>query len=233
MARGGRIGRLKASQLKTTKPGLLSDGGNLNLRTLVGKDGMISRGWIFRFKLPGQKERDMGLGSLDSINLAVARRLASENRELVAIGVDPIERRNEIVSARRVAEAVTLPPTFDVCSRDYIATHRSGWRNPKHAQQWTTTLKTYASPTIGKLRVNEINTDHVLRVLKPYWYEKTETMTRVRARIETVLDFAIAMKKRPAGDNPARWDGNLKHLLAPPENRAGHSPCGARLQAHG
>ena len=162
----------------------------------------------------------MGLGSLTAIGLAMARKLAAENRELVAIGVDPIERRNEIISARRVAEAVTPPPTFDLCARDYIATHRSGWRNPKHAQQWTNTLATYASPIIGKMRVNEITADHVMKILKPIWYEKTVTATRVRARIETVLDFAIAMKKRPAGDNPARWDGNLKHLLASPEKIA-------------
>ena len=137
------------------------------------------RGWIFRFQLPGRNARDMGLGSLDSIGLAMARKLAAENRELVAIGVDPIERRNEIVSARRVAEAVTLPPTFDLCAADYIKTHRSGWRNPKHAQQWTNTLKTYASPTIGKMRVDEINADHVLKILKPIWHEKTVTATRV------------------------------------------------------
>jgi hypothetical protein len=99
MARGGRIGRLKASQLKTMKPGLICDGGNLYIKT-DSDDGRISRRWIFRFQLPGSsKPRDMGLGSLDSIGLAMARKLAGENRELVAIGVDPIDRRNEIVSA--------------------------------------------------------------------------------------------------------------------------------------
>jgi integrase len=219
MARG-KVGKLKASELKTKEAGLKSDGGNLYLRTFVSPSGHISRGWIFRFQLPGRNARDMGLGSLDSINLAMARKLAAENRELVAIGVDPIERRNEIVSARRVAEAVTPPPTFDLCARDYIAAHRSGWRNLKHAQQWTNTLKTYASPVVGKLRVNEINADHILKILKPIWHGKTVTASRVRARVETVLDFAIAMKKRPAGDNPARWDGNLKHLLASPEKIA-------------
>lgn len=219
MARG-KVGKLKASELKTKNAGLIADGGNLYLRTFEAKDGTLMRGWIFRFQLPGRNARDMGLGSLDSINLAMARKLAAENRELVAIGVDPIERRNEIVSARRVSEAVTPPPTFDLCARDYIATHRSGWRNPKHAQQWVNTLATYASPVIGKLRVNEINADHVLKILKPLWHQKTVTATRVRARIETVLDFAIAMKKRAAGDNPARWDGNLKHLLASPEKIA-------------
>ena len=119
MARG-KVGKLKASELKTKNAGLIADGGNLYLRTFEAKDGTLMRGWIFRFQLPGRNARDMGLGSLDSIGLAMARKLAAENRELVAIGVDPIERRNEIVSARRVAEAVT--PAADVrsvCRRLY------------------------------------------------------------------------------------------------------------------
>ena len=218
MARGS-IGKLKASQLKTQKAGLLFDGGNLCLRTFIGKNGKVSRGWIFRFKLPFARERDMGLGSLDSINLAKARELAKQYRELIATGVDPIEQRKAIYAERRAIEAVEPTPTFDMCARDYIATHRSGWRNPKHAQQWVNTLATYVSPIIGKLPVDTINTDQVLKVLKPLWYEKTDTMKRVRGRIETVLDFATAMKKR-TGDNPARWGGNLKHLLASPEKIA-------------
>ena len=218
MARGG-IGKLRPSQFKTKKRGLIADGGNLYLRTFLGKDGKISRGWIFRFKLPFARERDMGLGSLDSISLAKARQLAKQYRELIATGVDPIEQRNAIYAERRAAEAVQPPPTFDMCARDYIALHRSGWRNPKHAQQWVNTLKTYASPFIGEVPVNEITIDHVLNVLNPLWYEKTDTMKRVRGRIEIVLDFAAAMKKR-AGDNPARWNGNLKHLLASPEKIA-------------
>ena len=86
----------------------------------------------------------------------MARKLAADNRELKATGVDPIERRNQIISARRIAEAVTPPPTFDVCAKDYIQTHRSGWRNPRHHQQWVNTLKTYASPVIGKLPVTRL-----------------------------------------------------------------------------
>ena len=138
----------------------------------------------------------MGLGAITSVNLALARQLAADNRALVATGVDPIERRNEIIRARRIAEAVSPAPTFDVCARDYIQTHRSGWRNPRHHQQWTNTLATYASPVIGKLPVDEITTDHVLKIVKPLWHEKTDTMKRVRSRIELVLDYAAAMKKR-------------------------------------
>ena len=219
MARG-KVGKLKASQLKTKKPGLIADGGNLYLRTHIGKDGHVSRGWIFRFKLPFKNERDMGLGSLDSINLAKARDLAAQYRELVATGINPMEQRNAIYAERRAAEAVEPPPTFDQCAADYINAHRSSWRSLKHARQWPDTLKTYASPVIGKLPVDTITTDHILKVLKPHWYEKNSTMKRVRGRIESVLDYAAAMKKR-SGDNPARWNGgNLKHLLAAPSKVA-------------
>jgi integrase len=218
MARGD-IGKLKASQLKPKQAGLLSDGGNLYLRTFISKAGHISRGWIFRFKLPFKNERDMGLGSLDSINLAKARELAAQYRELVATGVDPIEQRNAIYAERRAAEAVEPPPTFDECAADYIAAHRSSWRSLKHAREWSETLKRFASPVIGKLPVDTITTDHILKILKPHWYEKNATVKRVRGRIETVLDYAAAIKKR-TGDNPARWSGNLKHLLASPEKIA-------------
>jgi hypothetical protein len=168
MARG-KVGKLKASELKTKNAGLLSDGGDLYLRTQ--RRPHLAR---LDFSIPTARQECAGYGTrvARSVNLAVARRLAAENRELVAIGVDPIERRNEIVSARRVAESKTPPPTFDLCARDYIATHRSGWRNPKHAQQWVNTPATYASPTIGKMWVNEITADHVMKILKPIWYKK-------------------------------------------------------------
>jgi integrase len=162
----------------------------------------------------------MGLGSLDSINLAKARELAAQYREMVATGIDPIERRNAIYAERRAAEAIAPPPTFDECAADYLAAHRSSWRSVKHAREWSDTLKRFASPVIGKLPVNTITTDHILKILKPHWYEKNATMKRVRGRIEVVLDFAAAMKAR-TGDNPARWNGgNLKHLLAAPSKGA-------------
>jgi len=218
MARG-KIGRLNTSQLRTKKVGLIADGGCLYIRTTLAQDGKsMNRGWIFRYQLPGGKTRDMGLGSLDCVGLAMARKLAADNRELVATGVDPIMQRKEIVAARRVAEAVQPPPTFDLCARDYVAAHGSGWKKI-HTQQWANSIRNYASPVIGRLPVNAITVDHVLRILKPHWYEKTETMSRVRGRVEAVLDFAAAMKQR-AGDNPARWSGNLKHLLASPQKVA-------------
>jgi integrase len=212
----GGIEKLKVTDLRTKKPGPISDGGNLNLRTWEAKDGTLTRGWIFRFQLPGRKPRDMGLGSLDSIGLAKARELAAAYREMVATGVDPIEHRNQ----ERAQVAAILPvPTFDDVAKTYITAHRPSWRNPVHAKQWETSLKTYASPVIGKLLVNAINTDHVMKVLEPIWHEKTDTAKRVRGRIETVLNYATVRKLRH-GDNPARWTGYLSELLARPSRLA-------------
>jgi integrase len=135
---------------------------------------------------------------------------------LLATGVDPIEHRN----ASRAEAAAKLPvPTFDKCADAYIKAHRPSWRNPIHAKQWETSLKNYASPIIGKLPVNAINTDHVMKVLLPIWHEKTDTAKRVRGRIETVLNYATVRKHRQ-GDNPARWTGYLSELLARPSRIA-------------
>jgi integrase len=214
MVRGLEI--LRVSDLKTKKPGLIADGANLYLQISIGKDGNIRRSWTFRFQLPGKKPRDMGLGSLSSIGLAKARELAREARELVATGVDPIEHRRQA----RAQVAATVPvPTFDEVAKSYIAAHRPSWRSPVHARQWEMTLKTYASPVIGKLPVNAINTDLVMKVLEPIWNEKTDTAKRVRGRIETVLNYATVRKFRH-GDNPARWTGYLSELLARPSRMA-------------
>jgi integrase len=158
----------------------------------------------------------MGLGSLDTIGLAKARQLAAESRELIAGGIDPIEHRKQT----KAQFAATLPvPTFDEVAKSYIMAHRPGWRNPVHARQWETTLKTYASPVIGKLPINTINTDLVMKVLEPIWHEKTDTAKRVRGRIETVLNYATVRKFRHC-DNPARWRGYLSELLARPSRLA-------------
>jgi integrase len=215
LARGG-IEKLHVKQLRTTKSGLLSDGGNLKLRTSIGPNGTISRGWIFRFQLPGKTRRDMGLGSLDSVGLAKARELAGQYRELVATGVDPIEHRNQ---QRAEMAAIQRVPTFDEIAKTYITAHRPSWRSVVHARQWETTLRVYASPFIGRLSVNAITTDHVMKVLEPIWYTKTDTAKRVRGRIETVLNYATVRKFRH-GDNPARWTGYLSELLARPSKLA-------------
>jgi integrase len=217
MARGG-IERLKVSDLKTKEPGLIADGGNLYLQVSRGKNGSVRRSWIFRFKLNGGKQRDMGLGGLDSIGLARARELAAGYRELVATGINPIEHRNE---ARAQAAAKVPVPTFDEVAKSYITAHRPGWRNLVHAKQWETTLATYVSPVIGKLPVNLINTDHVMKVLEKddFWREKTDTAKRVRGRLESILSYATVRKLRH-GDNPAQWRGHLSELLARPSRLA-------------
>src|SRR5215471_15073225 len=211
MARGG-MAKLKVNKLKSDTPGLLSDGGNLYLQITKGANGAIRRSWIFRFVMPGGRQRDLGLGGLETIGLAQARDLAKQARELLAAGIDPIDHRNE----QRAKAAATLPvPSFDEVAKSYIAAHQSSWRNASHARQWPASLKTYVSPIIGKLPVNLITTDHVVKVLEPIWHGKTDTAKRVRGRIETVLDYATVRKFRQ-GDNPARWNGHLSHLLARP-----------------
>lgn len=215
MARGG-IERLHVKDLRTSEPGLLSDGGNLKLRTWAGPDGALNRGWIFRFQLSGQKRRDMGLGSLESIGLAKARELAKQCRQLVLTGVDPIEHRKQQWAQTAAIQRV---PTFDQVAAFYITAHRPSWRSPIHAKQWETTLKTYASPVIGKLPINRIDTDAVMRVLEPIWHTKTDTAKRVRGRIEAILNYATVRKFRH-GDNPARWTGYLSELLARPSRLA-------------
>src|SRR5262249_22662881 len=144
------------------------------------------------------------------ISLADARELAGNCRVLIKQGIDPIEQRRTERAHERVTAAKTL--TFDECVREYIKDHEAGWRNAKHRAQWSSTLRTYASPVFGKLPVAEIDEGLVLRALKAIWYTKPETATRVRGRIEAVLDWARVHGFR-SGENPARWKGHLSHLL--------------------
>jgi integrase len=142
--------------------------------------------------------------------LAQARRQASKFRELVASGVDPIERRKADRTAARIAVAKAL--TFDDCRDAYIEAHEKAWRNPKHRQQWLNTLRTYATPVFGKLPVQAVDTGLVMKVLGPIWNTKPETASRVRGRVEVILDWAKVSEYR-SGENPARWRGHLDHLL--------------------
>jgi hypothetical protein len=155
----------------------------------------------------------MGLGSLDAVSLADARLKAADCRKLIEQGKDPIEAREaqRAASAAQVAQAAT----FDECVQSYVAAHRAGWRNVKHAAQWESTLATYASPVFGKLPVRAVELGHIIRALEPIWTKKPETASRVRGRIEAVLDWAAARGFREA-DNPARWKGRLEKLLPRP-----------------
>jgi len=202
------IGRLTALKVdKAKRAGMYPDGGGLYLR--VTHSG--TKNWVFRFMLNG-RPRWMGVGPLHTIGLAEARNRAAGFRLQRHDAVDPIERRRaERLQARLdAANAVT----FKECAARYIASHRAGWRNPKHAAQWQATLATHAEPVIGGLSAQAIDTALVLKVLEPIWTTKPETAGRVRGRIESILDWAKVRGYR-AGENPARWRGHLDKLLPP------------------
>lgn len=180
------------------------------------------RQWCLRYTLEGRR-RLMGLGAFPAVTLAQARELARAARGQLAFGFDPINDRARARAAAQQARRNAM--TFDEAAAAYIATRAAEWRNPKHRAQWANTLATYASPVMGRLEVAEIEQSHVLRVLDPIWRTKTETATRLRGRIECILDWATVQGKR-SGPNPARWRGHLDQLLpnpsriAPVEHRA-------------
>lgn len=212
MANSKQLHRLNALKVaKEAEPGYHADGGGLYLQ--ISASG--SRSWIFRFSL-AKRAREMGLGPLSSISLAEARAQAAACRKLVSDGIDPIEDRK----AARVDAAIAAPDglLFRTAAIDYIDTHKSSWKNIKHAQQWENTLETYAYPVMGDADVANIDTSMVVRVLQPIWSKKPETASRVRGRIEAILDSAKALGKR-VGENPARWRGHLDKIL-PKRNKA-------------
>lgn len=229
---GRAIERLNALQVaKLSKQGYYPDGANLYLQ--VSATG--SKSWIFRFTVAG-RQREMGLGPLNAFTLAEARQRAQIQRKLLADGLDPLAIKRETQLQRRLADASVI--TFDTACGAYIKSHAPGWKNAKHADQWRNTLSTYASPVIGSLPVSAVNTAQVLRVLEPIWQTKTETASRLRGRIEKVLDWAKVQGYR-TGDNPAAWRGHLDKLLSTPRkiSRVEHHPAmqrrdlGAFMQA--
>ena len=200
------VNRLSPRTVATvTERGYYGDGDGLYLQ--VSAYG--TKSWLFRFTLAG-KAREMGLGAVNTVTLAEAREEARRCRKLVRDGIDPIEaRKAEKLSV--LADAAKVM-TFKQCAEAYINAHEAGWRNAKHASQWRNTLTTYAYPVFGNLSVAAVDTGMVMKVLEPIWNTKTETASRLRGRIESVLDWATARKHRH-GDNPARWKGHLDMLL--------------------
>ncbi|MGE4037005.1 MAG: tyrosine-type recombinase/integrase [Hyphomonadaceae bacterium] len=192
------------------KPGLYPDGGGLYLQVTRGVDGGARRSWVLRFRTIAGKPREMGLGSALDVALADARIDADAARKLVRKGLDPIEER-KLARKKAIAEAVRAM-SFKQCAEAYIAAHEASWKNPKHRQQWSRTLETYAYPVFGDLPVNSIDVALVTKVLDPIWQTKTETAARVRGRIESVLDWASVRGLRD-GANPARWRGHLQRAL--------------------
>jgi integrase len=159
----------------------------------------------------------MGLGGYPDVTLSGAREAARSARALIRAGKDPIAEARAAASALCASRAKEV--TFEQAAQSYIAAHESGWQNAKHAQQWRNTLAGYAYPKMGALMVRDIELAHVLAVLEPIWAPKTETATRLRGRIEQVLDWATARGYRD-GLNPARWRGHLDKLLARPSKVA-------------
>lgn len=193
---------------KKTQSGLYADGGGLYLQ--ITDTGVKS--WLFRFTLNG-KARAMGLGACHAITLADARGKATECRKLLADNLDPIEVRKDENAKGKLAAAKAM--TFEQCAKSYIESHKAGWRNEKHIWQWENTLSRFAYPVLDKLPVQDIDVSLVTKVLEPIWKEKTETASRLRGRIEAILDWATARGYRQ-GDNPARWRGHIENLLPRP-----------------
>jgi integrase len=191
--------KLTARRVETAPPGTYDDG--RGLRLVVRPGG--ARSWILRYQLNG-KRRDMGLGRWPETTLAMARERALSLRREIDAKRDPIaeRRRAKGLSFKAAAEAL-------------IESKRQGWRSDKHAAQWSSTLNAYAHPRLGALDVRAVDTQDVMAALRPIWSAKPETASRVRQRIEAVLDYATASGAR-AGDNPARWKGHLDHLLPQP-----------------
>lgn len=204
--------KLTALQVKQSKPGTYTDGDGLYLHVALGADGQRKRWWYVRAHLPEGKVREMGLGSADRVDLATARREAWNARELARAGIDPVWDRKE--KRRKAAEERARSITFKQAAEAYLDANEDSWRNEKHRKQWRSTLETYVYPVFGQTPVQSIDVSLVKKVIDPLWKTKTETASRVRGRIETILDWAAVSGYR-SGENPARWRGHLQRTLPP------------------
>jgi len=191
--------KLSARKVETAGVGRHGDGRGLFLYVKP----TLARSWVLRYQVQGRRH-DLGLGAYPDVTLAMARQRATDARRLILAGDDPIAKRRQ-----------AQPKTFKDAALELIESKRSGWKNAKHAAQWTSTLEAYVFPTLGPMQVTKIATADVVGALKPIWSQKPETANRVRQRIEAVLDYASALGIRE-GDNPARWRGHLDNLLPKP-----------------
>jgi integrase len=200
-----KLNKLTANQVAHAQPGRYGDGGGLALHVTKSPDGSLNRKWVFRFHWHG-KPTECGMGGRGT-TLAEARAKAAEARRMVRAGINPVE-------AKRADKAVKATPAFGKCALELIAAKQSEWRNEVHREQWRTTLETFCAP-IWDMPVDAIDTAAVLGVLQPVWQATPETASRLRGRIEAVIDAARARGHIPADRaNPARWKGHLDHLLA-------------------
>ncbi len=203
---------LTAAKVRTAGPGRYGDGAGLVL--FVKPNGQ--RFWTIRYMIAG-RAREMGLGpasGVGAVSLKEARERAEEQRRVLRVGRDPlIERDAAAVAARAAAQrAEARRKTVRDVAALYIQAHEASWRNAKHRQQWQSTLTTYVFPIMGDLPVADAESGHVMDVLEPIWTAKPETASRVRMRIEAVLDYARSRGWR-SGENPARWRGHIANLL--------------------
>lgn len=195
-----------AAVAKLREPGRYPVGGAAGLHLRITDSG--SRLWVHRIMVDG-KRRDIGLGRFEDVSLSQARDAARDKSRLVRQGIDPLP-------ALQLAPVAKVVRTFRATAEEYVESKRDGWRNEKHRAQWTATLEAYAYPEIGEKDVGEIGIDDVLRVLRPIWTSKTETATRLRGRIESVLGYA-AVRDGRSGINPASWRGVLDKILPAPD----------------
>ncbi len=208
----GDLARRKAKALTAAtlsaklEPGKYHDGGGIGLYLRVDPNG--ARFWVQRITVNG-KRREIGLGSPPLVSLAVARQKATANKQLALEGGDPLAEK------RKGRDAMTFADAME----KYLAKKSAEFGNDKHRKQWRATLDTYAVPVLGTMKVQAVEVRDVLRVLEPIWLDKNETASRLRGRIEAVLSWATVAGHR-AGDNPARWAGNLKELLPKPSKVA-------------
>jgi integrase len=197
---------------KATRYGRLVDGGGLYLQ--ISKWG--SKSWIWRYSFNG-RARHMGLGPYGDVSLSEARDRAGDCRRMLRNRMDPIEERNRERKQHQHEEASKM--TFAECAEAFISSNEASWKNETHRYQWRRTLEQYAFPVFGESYVGDIDVGAVLRVLEPIWTGKTETATRLRGRIENILDWGTVRGYR-SGDNPARWRGHLDKILPKPSKTA-------------
>src|SRR5262245_2541406 len=214
MSRG--INRLSGADLRRSAPGHYGDGNGLWRQVSIAADGKRrNRSWVFRWEHAG-RVREMGLGSADVVRLAEAREKARQACLLRLEGIDPLEHRR---AQRAAADAASMKSiTFESAALAYIAAHRETWRSEQHAKEWPRSLAMHVLPVLGKMPVAAIDTAAIVKALEKVWATRRETASRLRGRIEAILDWATVSGFR-AGDNPARWGGHLKHLLPAPSKR--------------
>jgi integrase len=213
---------------------LLADGGNLFLQVSGGDDGVVRRSWIFKYASAEQvisaggrarrREISMGLGPLHTVDLAMARSMALELRKQRLTGIDPLHARREAKTAEAVAKAKAM--TFDDARDAFIADYKFNWRSAKHARNFQQTLQDYVSPAFGHLPVIAIDQEMVIKMLRPLFQEKPVTASRIRGRVEQILDWATQNRHRPFdAPNPARWKGALALVFGARRHEIKHLPA--------